>query len=60
MKVVGEFNYRNAKEILEGTYPEILKEILDILNDPNNKINLTSSGSQRNLSVQIQEWFVSK
>jgi len=60
MKVVGEFNYRNAKEILERAYPEILKEILDILNYPNNKIDLTSSGSQRNLSVQVQNWFVSK
>jgi hypothetical protein len=60
MKVVGEFNYRNAKEILEKKYPNILNEILSILNDPNNKIDLTTTGSQRNLSSQVQSWFVNK
>ena len=57
MKIVGEFNYRNAKEILEKKCPKILNEIFDILNDPNNKINLTATESQRNLSIQIQNWF---
>ena len=34
MKVVDEFNYRNAKEILVGKNPKILKEISNILNNP--------------------------
>jgi len=60
MKIVDEFNYRNAREILERKYPEILKEIYDILNNPNNQIDLTTTGPQRRLSVQVQEWFLSK
>jgi hypothetical protein len=40
--------------------PEILKEILEILNDPHNKIDLTSTGSQRRLSAPVQNWFVKK
>ena len=60
MKVVNQFSYRNAKEILERKHPEILKEILDILNDPNNRIDLATKGSQRKLSTQVQNWFVDK
>jgi len=60
MKVVSEFNYRNAKEILEKKSPYILKEIYDILNDPDNRIDLTGTGSQRRLSAQIQDWFIRK
>ena len=63
MKIVEEFNYRNAKEILEKKYPKILNEIFDILNNPNNKIDLTIAGSQksqRNLSIQVQNWFETK
>lgn len=60
MKIVGEFNYRNAKEILEKKYLKILNEIFDILNNPNNKIDLTATGPQRNLSIQVQNWFETK
>jgi len=60
MKVVDEFSYRNAKEILEKKHPEILKEIFEILNDPNNVIDLVSTGSQRRLSAPVQNWFVEK
>ena len=60
MKVVGEFNYRNAKEILEKKYSKILKEILAILSTPKNKINLKAVGKQRQLSSQVQDWFVKK
>ena len=60
MKIVSEFNYRNAKEILEKKSPNILKEIYDILNDPDNKIDLTGTGSQRRLSAQVQDWFTRK
>ena len=60
MKVVGEFNYRHAREILERKNPNILKEVISILNNSNNKLNLIKTGSQRNLSSQVQEWFVEK
>jgi len=58
MKVVSEFSYRNAREILEKKYPEILKQVLEILNDPNNKLDLMATGSQRRLSAPVQNWFV--
>ncbi len=60
MKIVGEFNYRNAKEILERAYPEILKEIYAILENRDNSIDLSESGAQRKLSKQVQEWFIKK
>jgi len=60
MKVVSEFSYRNAREILEKKYPEILEEIHDILNDPNNQIDLETTGSQRRLSAQVQKCFTDK
>lgn len=60
MKVINKYNYRNAKEILEKKYPKILKETLNILNDSTKKIDLSAQGPQRNLSSQIQEWFVKK
>ncbi len=60
MKVVGEFNYRNAKEILEKAYPEILEEIYSIIKDGKNVIDLSKSDLQRKLSKQVQEWFVKK
>jgi len=60
MKIVDEFNYRHAREILERKKPELLKEIISILNNPNNKIDLTMSDKQRKLSSPVQNWFVSK
>ncbi len=57
MRIVGEFNYRNAKEILEKKTPKILNEIFEILNNPNNKIDLMTIKPQRNLSTQVQSWF---
>jgi len=60
MKIVAEFNYRNAKEILERKFPHILQQIYDILDDQNNIIDLTRTGSQRRLSAQVQEWFTNE
>ena len=60
MRVAEEFNYGGAKEILESKFSGILKEIIGILTDPNNKINLSTSGSQRDLSIQIESWFANK
>src|SRR3989338_7077016 len=57
MKIVDEFNYRNAKEILAKAYPQILEEIYSILNDEKHVIDLSITVSQRKLSRQIQGWF---
>jgi len=57
MKIVAEFNYRNAKEILERKFSHILQQIYEILDDQNNIIDLTRTGAQRRLSAQVQEWF---
>lgn len=60
MQIAEEFSYRNGKEILQSKKPMFVKEILDILQKPNNKLDLTSQGGQRTLSSQIQKWFVDK
>ena len=57
MNIVGEFDYRNAKSILEKRFPQIFREIYSILNNPENEIDLTRTGPQRILSAQIQRWF---
>ncbi len=60
MRIVEKFNYRNAEEILETRHPEVLEEIFDVLEDPDNKIDLETKGLQRNLSAQVQDWFLKK
>ena len=59
MKVIREFNYRNAKEIIEQLYPSIIKEIYNILNNSENKIKLDKgTDKQRELSKPIQDLFL--
>ena len=59
MKVVNEFDYRNAKSIIEKINPRILEEIYSIINNPENKLELdVGEKKQRNLSKPIQEMFV--
>jgi len=62
MKIVSEFNYRNAKEIIQKTNPELFEEIQDILNKELNQLNLKlpDGKMQRDTSRQIQEFFVQK
>ena len=59
MKVVREFNYRNAKEIIEKIDPVILKDIYSILDNPKNQIKLEiGNNKQRELSKPIQNLFL--
>lgn len=61
MILAGEYDYRNAKAILQATSPQILAEIYTTLQDPAKTLNLSSSeSSQRQLSSQLQSWFVAK
>lgn len=60
MKIVSEFNYRNAKEIIQQNNPELLKEIYNILNDEDNRLNLKPLDGmlQRDTSRQIKQFFL--
>lgn len=62
MKISTEFNYRNAKEIIQKTNPGLFEEIQNILNDKTNQLNLELSDGkmQRDTSKQIQEFFTKK
>lgn len=62
MKIASEFNYRNAKEIIQQDNSELLKEIYKILNDPNNKLNLNlvEGKKLRDTSKQIKQFFLKK
>jgi hypothetical protein len=61
MKIFDMFDYRNAKAIIDATYPKLLPEIYNILTDPNNILDIMSvEGKQRELSNQVKQWFVTK
>lgn len=60
MRVVrdNEYDYRNAKEILNEVAPELLKELYSVLNRRNFKLDLEAKGKGRDLSRQIQDEIV--
>jgi hypothetical protein len=58
MKIVDEFDYRNAKAILQAVSPKSLSDIYTILGNAKNKVDLSRGDKQRQLSSQIQQWFV--
>lgn len=59
MNIFDIFDYRNAKAIINATYPKLLAEIYGILTDPNNVLEIaTVEGKQRNLSKQVKQWFL--
>jgi hypothetical protein len=60
MKAISEFNYRNAKEIIQQSNPKLLNEIYKILNDEENKLSLESreGKKQRDTSKQIKQFFL--
>jgi hypothetical protein len=60
MKLVSEFDYRNAKAILQATASQQLAEIYEILSHAENVLNLAGGKVQRQLSAQLKEWFVAK
>ncbi|HZN32503.1 MAG TPA: hypothetical protein VFB80_01745 [Pirellulaceae bacterium] len=44
---VGEFDYRNAKAVLQATVPEHLQEIYSILQRPEHNLDLMKGQQQR-------------
>jgi len=60
MKIGDEFDYRNAKAIIQKDNPQLLKEVYSILNNPKNKLKLEQKKGkkQRRLSEQIKEFFL--
>src|SRR5690348_9270781 len=58
MKIVREFDYRNASAVIDGIDPSILRQVREILTDTRSDLNLVSDGKARSLSSQVQSWFV--
>jgi hypothetical protein len=58
MKIAGEFNYRNARAVIEAIAPESIREIYSIPGSPDYKLDLAVSDKQRQLSSQLKRWFV--
>jgi hypothetical protein len=58
MQIAGELNYRNAKAILDAIAPGVVEEIAGILGSPQNILDFSPKGKQRDLSRQVQGWFV--
>jgi len=57
---LGEFDYRNARGILQSQREAILTEISNLLNDANFHLRLGAApGKKQDLSNQIQKHFVS-
>lgn len=60
MRVVREFDYRNAISVIEGTSPGLIDRIRSIVSSPAASLNLAATGKQRSLSAQVQSWFVAE
>ncbi len=60
MKIIEEFNYRNAKEIIQQNNPDLLKELYEILKNISLDLEVKEGKNQRDTSKQIQNIFVSK
>src|SRR5262245_50992905 len=58
MKISKEFDYRNASAVLEASAPGIVAEIRSILINEVHILDFALKGKQRDLSVQVQDWFV--
>jgi len=59
VQVLGEFNYRNAKGILESQRKGILEEVYELLNNESFQLRLGAApGKRQDLSRQMQEYFV--
>jgi hypothetical protein len=58
MKISQEFDYRNAMAVLEASHKGVVAEIRSILTDPQHQLDLVLKGKQRDLSAQVQQWFV--
>lgn len=59
MQIVDEFDYRNAKAVLEAASPGYLSILRTILDDPGRQLDFElGRKKQRNLSQQIKPWFI--
>jgi len=58
MKVVGEFDYRNAKAVLEAIRPHLISQIVSILNSRATTVDLSVTSGPRDLSRQLAEYFI--
>lgn len=61
LKLVGEYDYRNAKAILQATATGELAEIYAVLQHSESTLDLApGEEAQRRLSAQLKKWFVDK
>jgi hypothetical protein len=58
VKIVREFDYRNAAAIISGVQSKVLPQVREILTSTVSNLNLASEGKARSLSSQVQGWFV--
>jgi len=59
VRILGEFDYRNARGILQSRREAAITEINDLLNDADFHLRLGAApGKQQDLSNQIQNHFV--
>jgi hypothetical protein len=58
VRIVREFDYRNAEAVIDGVSPGVLAQIRAILTSECSELNLSATGKQRSLSSQVQKWFV--
>ncbi len=58
MKVVGEFDYRNAGAILNSIHKGLVEEVVSILSTPTSDIFLAMESGPRKLSAQIARYFI--
>jgi len=57
VRIVEEFNYRNAEAVINAVDPGLLSRVRGVLTASTSTINLAVAGSQRALSSQVQQWF---
>jgi restriction endonuclease BglII len=57
MRIVEEFNYRNAEAVINAADTTLLPRLRGILTATTNEINLAADSGPRSLSSQVQQWF---
>ncbi len=57
MRIVEEFNYRNAEAVINAVDSGLLSRLRGVLTAPSSVLNLAVAGGPRALSSQVQRWF---
>jgi len=57
MRIVEEFNYRNAEAVINAADTTLLPRLRGILTATTNEVNLAADSGPRSLSSQVQQWF---